>query len=111
MHNLKFYLALVLILVMSQMQAKAGTDKEFLTLMEGKTPVYQGVCNFRKDGTFTFNNKDVKYQFPCIVGMALPDQTKHYLVILNDKGMAQKVILFDEKTKKEKTLWTRGTGV
>lgn len=107
--NLKWYVALFLVLVMSQ--AKAGTDKEFLELMGEKSVVYQGVCNFRKDGTFTFKNEDMAYQFPCVVGMDLPDQTKHYLVILDKKGMAVKVILFDETTKKETVLWLRGTSV
>jgi len=91
--------------------AKAGTDKEFLDLMGEKDIVYTGVCNFRKDGTFTFKNNDMAYQFPCVVGMDLPDQTKHYLVILDKRGVAVKVILFDETTKKETVLWLRGTSV
>ena len=102
---------LVMFCLMAVTKAKAGTDKEFMELMADKDLVYNGVCSVRKDGTLTFKNEEKKYTVRCLVGMVLPDQSKHYVVYLDHKNIAIKVILYDEATKKETTLWMRGTGV
>jgi len=104
-------LTMVVLYLMLVTNAKAGTDKEFIELMSDKALVYNGVCNLRKDGTLTFNNDEKKYTVRCVVGMVLPDQSKHYIVYLDEKETAVKVVLYDEKTKKETTLWTRGVSV
>lgn len=100
--NIKWYLALVAILVMMSFPAKAN---ELLPHLEGKKLVYVGVCWFDKNGILTFSDIEKKAVVKCAVGMALPDETKHYVIIyLNEKPA--KLVMYDEKTKKQVTLWS-----
>lgn len=99
--NFKWYLALVLVLWAMCQPAKAGDlDKH----LEGKKLVYVGVCWFDKNGVLTFDNNKKKAVIKCAVGMAIPDQTKHYILLYyNDKPA--KLVMYDETTKKQVTLW------
>lgn len=73
--------------------------------MEGKQLVYVGTCWFDQSGVLTFSKEKRKTVFKCAVGMALPDETKHYvLVYINDKPA--RLVMYDEKTKKQVTLWS-----
>lgn len=72
--------------------------------LEGKKVVYVGSCWFDKNGVITFNKNEKKFSFDCVVGMVLPDQTKHYILIyVNNKPV--KLVMYDETTKKQVTLW------
>lgn len=83
------------------MKAKAGELERHL---EGKKVVYIGVCWMDQNGILTFDDKQKKQVIKCVVGMEPNDTTKHYvLVFKNDKP--SKLIMFDEKTKEQVTLW------
>lgn len=99
--NIKYYIGLILVLVAMSFPAKAN---ELRPHLEGKKLVYVGTCWFDKDGVLTFTHDKKKLEVKCAVGMALPDQTKHYvLVYLNDKPA--KLVMYDETTKTQVTLW------
>ena len=99
--NIKYYIGLILVLVAMSFPAKAN---ELLPHLEGKKLVYVGTCWFDKEGVLTFSNDKKKAVVKCAVGMALPDQSKHYvLVYLNDKPA--KLVMYDETTKTQVTLW------
>jgi len=99
--NIKWYIGLILVLVAMSFPAKAN---ELGPHLEGKKIVYVGTCFFDKDGTLTFSHDAKKLVVKCVVGMALPDQSKHFvLTYMNDKPA--KLVVYDEKTKKQETLW------
>lgn len=102
MRNLPYYLAVVALSVTMQMEAKAQSLEQ---LLEGKTVVYVGVCWFNKAGTLTFKRSDVKVTTDCVVGMTPDDQTLHYILVTKD-NKAVKLVVYDEKTKKQKLLWS-----
>ena len=91
-------------------QAKAGTEAELRDLLDNKQIAYNGVCWFDQKGVLTFKNDEKKAVKRCVVGMELPDQTKHYVLILGDHG-ATELLVFDETTKKQTSLWRKGTEV
>jgi len=98
--NIKWYIGLILVLVMSQMPAKADLKGH----LEGKTLVYVGTCWTTQDGTLTFKHEEKKAVLDCDVGMALPDQSKHFVLFYANKKPS-KLVVYDEKTKKQETLW------
>lgn len=94
---------LVILAMMFSMTAKANDLEE---LLKGKVVVYNGACWFDKNGKLTFKDKDKKVVERCVVGMELPDQTKHYILIFKD-GQPTKLILYNEKENSQKTLWLK----
>lgn len=89
---------------------KAGTQDELRELLDNKIIVYNGVCWFDKKNILTFKTEDKVTVKRCVVGMELPDQTKHY-VLLTGKGGATELLVYDETTKTQKSLWRTGTEV
>lgn len=98
--NILYYLAAAILMLTMSVPAKA----DLLKHLEGKKLVYVGVCWFDKDGTLTFDNKARKTVLDCSVGMALPDETKHYVLLYHNKKPS-KLVMYDETTKKQVTLW------
>jgi len=99
--NFLYYLAATVLMLTMSVPAKANDLQPHL---EGKKLVYVGTCWFDKDGTLTFSHNAKKLVVKCVVGMALPDQSKHFvLTYMNDKPA--KLVVYDEKTKKQETLW------
>jgi hypothetical protein len=103
--NAKWYLGLILVLIAMSFPAKSN---DLLPHLEGKKLVYVGVCWFDKSGVLTFTRQKKKLEVKCAVGMALPDETKHYvLVYLNEKPV--KLVMYDEKIKTQVVLWSGNT--
>ncbi len=100
------WIAFILSLFLAAHKAHAGTEKELRDLLDDKQIVYKGTCWFDQQGILTFKNDLRKVTEQCVVGMKLPDQTKHYVLLYGDKG-ATKLILFDETTKSQEVLWSR----
>lgn len=99
--NFLYYLAATVLMLTMSPPAKAN---ELGPHLEGKKIVYVGTCFFDKDGVLTFSHDKKKLVVKCVVGMALPDQSKHFvLVYINDKPA--KLVVYDETTKKQETLW------
>lgn len=82
-------------------------DDDLIRHLEGKHLVYVGQGNVTKEGVLTFKKEETKYVIDCAVGMALPDETKHYVLFYRNK-QAHKLVVYDEKTKKQETLWMKG---
>lgn len=93
------------------LKAHAGTSDELLKILSDKLVVYQGVCNFGKDGKLTFKHDEVKKTLPCVVGMEPGVPTKHYILLINQNGEATEVLLFDEEDKSQKSIWRKGSMV
>lgn len=91
-------------------KAHAGTQDELRELLGEKQVVYNGVCYFKQDGGLTFKRDEMKVTKRCVVGMDLPDTTKHYVLVIGEQG-ATELLLYDETTKEQKTLWRKGTEV
>lgn len=91
-------------------KAHAGTETELRELLDNKQIVYNGVCWFDKQGVLTFKAEEKRDVKRCVVGMELPDQTKHYVLLMDDKG-AKELLVYDETTKKQTSLWRKGTEV
>jgi len=96
-----FVLLLAMMTVMVTAEAK---DDDLARHLEGKKLVYIGQCNVTKEGVLTFKKEETKYVVDCAVGMELPDETKHYVLFYYNKKPA-KLVMYDETTKKQVTLW------
>ncbi len=90
--------------------AVAGTQDELREHLDGKQIVYNGVCYFKKDGGITFSHKEMHVTKRCVVGMELPDQTKHYILLIDEKG-AKELLLYNEKDKSQKSIWRAGSDI
>jgi hypothetical protein len=101
MKNLKWYIALVLVLVMSQMPAKAN---EVDNILSDKLIEYVGVCRLGKRGELVFNDKDTKSIPECIVGFEKGNKDERWVVILRGRK-PQSIILMNLKEKTQKIIW------
>lgn len=96
----------VIIAIIVGLLALPVKANELMRILEGKFVVYKGTCLFDKKGKLTFKQEDKKTVVPCVVGMAPDDQTKHYVLVLNN-GEPEKLYLYDEKDKSQKILWSK----
>ena len=92
-------------------KALAGTDAELKALIGDKAVVYVGTCYFKEDGNLTFKHAEMKTTVKCVVGMTFKDgqldSTKHYIMLFDDES-AVALLVYDETTKTQETLWKRG---
>lgn len=95
---------ILILLVLAAVMTVETNAAELKELLENKTAVYKGSCNVTKDGVLTFKKEETVASIPCIVGMELPDETKHY-VLFYYNNMPAKLVVYDEKTKTQVTLW------
>jgi hypothetical protein len=107
MKNFLYYVAAVTLLFTMSLPSKAGTKDELRELLDGKQIVYDGVCWFDAKNVITFKQESKKSVKRCVVGMELPDQSKHYILLINKNG-ATELLVYDEKTKQQKLLWWNG---
>lgn len=91
--------------------AHAGTEEELRDLLDNKRVVYDGVCWFDAKNILTFKAAEKKAVKRCVVGMELPDQTKHYLLLLDSNNTGFELLVYDETTKTQQSLWKRGVSI
>lgn len=89
---------------------KAKADEVLDGLLLGKQVVYVGTCWFRSDGVLTFKSEERKRVEQCVVGMALPDTTKHYVLVVTARG-PKELLVYDETKKVQRQLWYGGASV
>lgn len=68
--------------------------------------VYKGTCWLDDNGVLTFKKEERKSVLQCFVGMDMPDETKHYVLLFFNNEPA-KLVLYDETTKKQTTLLSK----
>ena len=101
-------LILFLLAALLAISADAKADEALLNHLQGKTVVYQGSCQFDAKGNLTFKQENMKTVEPCVVGMELPDESRHYILLFEGRK-PKKLILYNEKDKTQKTLWVSGS--
>lgn len=97
----------ILAILMAMMMMSAKAD-ELSALLKNKVVVYNGVCWLTKQGNLTFNNDKKNVAERCIVGMELPDESNHYVLILrNNKPFS--LFVYNDKEKKQRLLWSKNS--
>lgn len=103
------WIALIIALFAGSQKVNAGTTDELREHLDGKVPVHNGVCWFDPQGKFSYTKQKASKR--CVVGKDPEDVDKEYLLILDGKEQATELLLYDPKTKVQKSLWKRGTAV
>lgn len=93
------------------MRVKAEPTEVLQSKLDGVVRVYTGSCRFDARGVLTFKHDETKTSVSCNVGMKLPDQTVHYIVVFDQNDRPVELRVFDEKTKTQRTEWRAGVGV
>lgn len=94
-------LLMTLLLFGLAVKARAG---ELEDLLKGKAVVYIGTCWFDAKGVLTFKRENMTRTERCVVGMELPDTTRHFVMLVTERG-PKELLVWDERTQVQEKLW------